>query len=135
MWIALREGNSVWRLDLRDGRIHHIAGTGKSGYTGDGGSAKKATMNGPKGIESATNGKVYIVDTENQVIREIDPKADKIRTVAGVGPQGRGYGGDDGPATQAEMDRPHGIGIGPDGGLYIGDTNNHRVRKVLPVKN
>lgn len=135
LWIALREGNSVWRLDKKGRRIHHIAGTGKTGFSGDGGSAKEATMNGPKGIAKAPNGNIYIVDTENQVIREIDPVNDKIRTVAGVGPQGRGYGGDNGPATEAKMDRPHGIGIGPDNALYIGDTNNHRVRKVIPSAN
>lgn len=50
LWIALREGNSVWRLDKKGRRIHHIAGTGKTGFSGDGGSAKEATMNGPKGI-------------------------------------------------------------------------------------
>ncbi|PQO46636.1 SMP-30/gluconolactonase/LRE family protein [Blastopirellula marina] len=133
LWIALREGNSVWRLDKKGRRIHHIAGTGKKGFSGDGGSAKEATMNGPKGIAKAPNGNIYIVDTENQVIREIDPANDTIRTVAGIGPQGRGYGGDGGPATDAKMDRPHGIGIGPDNALYIGDTNNHRVRKVVPV--
>lgn len=135
LWIALREGNSVWRLDLSDGRIHHVAGTGKSGFSGDGGSAKTATMNGPKGIAKAPNGRIYIVDTENQTIREIDTQRDRIRTVAGIGPQGRGYAGDGGPATSAQMDRPHGIGIGPDNALYIGDTNNHRVRKVIPLAN
>lgn len=133
LWVALREGNSVWRMERDGHRIHHVAGTGKSGFSGDGGSAKEATMNGPKGIAKAPNGNIYIVDTENQVIREIDPANDKIRTVAGIGPKGRGYSGDGGPATEAMMDRPHGIGIGPDNALYIGDTNNHRVRKVIPA--
>ncbi|MFA8016316.1 SMP-30/gluconolactonase/LRE family protein [Bremerella cremea] len=133
LWIALREGHSVWRLDLSSGKIEHVACSGKQGYSGDGGSAKEATMNGPKGIAKAPNGKLYVVDTENQVIREIDVQNDRIRTVAGVGPKGRGFSGDGGPATQAKMDRPHGIGIGADNALYIGDTNNHRVRKVIPV--
>ncbi|MBA2114643.1 SMP-30/gluconolactonase/LRE family protein [Bremerella alba] len=133
LWIALREGHSVWRLDLKTGVVHHVACSGKKGYSGDGGSAKEATMNGPKGIVKAPNGNVYVVDTENQAIREIDVTNDRIRTVAGIGPQGRGFSGDNGPATKAKMDRPHGIGVGADNALYIGDTNNHRVRKVVPV--
>lgn len=133
LWIALREGHSVWRLDLKSGLVHHVACSGKKGYSGDGGSAKEATMNGPKGIVKAPNGCLYVVDTENQAIREIDVENDRIRTVAGIGPKGRGYSGDGGPATEAKMDRPHGIGVDQNNALYIGDTNNHRVRKVVPV--
>lgn len=132
LWIALREGNSVWRLDLDSGLIHHVAGTGKKGFTGDGGPARDATFDGPKGIDVQPNGKLVVVDTENQVIREVDPVAGSIRTVAGIGPKARGYGGDGGPATAAKTDRPHGICVGPDGAVYIGDTNNHRVRRFLP---
>jgi len=132
MWIALREGNTIWRMNLNDGIIHHVAGTGAKGFTGDGGPAAKATMNGPKGIAVGPNDKVYVVDTENQAIRVIDPKAGTIDTIAGVGPKGRGYNGDNQPATKAHLDRPHGICVGPDGAVYIGDSENHRVRKVAP---
>jgi len=130
LWIALREGHSVWRLDLKTALIHHIAGTGKKGYSGDGGSARKATFNGPKGITVSAAGLVYVVDTENQVIRQIDPSGDKIGTIAGFGPIGQGFGGDGGPANKAKMGRPHGICVGPSGTLFIGDTNNHRVQKI-----
>lgn len=129
LWIALRTGHSVWRMDLDSRRLDHIAGTGAQGYSGDGGPAKLATMNGPKGI-TALNGHVYVNDTENQVIRDIDLKTRTIRTLAGSGPNGRGYGGEGGPATEAKMDRPHGICAGRDGIIYVGDTNNHRVRAV-----
>ncbi|HEX4130991.1 MAG TPA: hypothetical protein VHZ24_13190 [Pirellulales bacterium] len=132
LWIALREGNSVWKMNLADGRLAHVAGTGKKGFSGDGGPAAQATFDGPKGIALDPRGNVFVVDTENQVIRKIDPRGGTIVTVAGIGPQAGGYGGDGGPATKAKMDRPHGIGIGPDGTLYIGDTNNHRVRRVRP---
>lgn len=132
MWIALREGNSVWKLDLETGRIFHIAGTGKKGFTGDGGPAKEATFNGPKGIVAGPHNDLFLVDTENQVIRRIDLKTGQISTVAGSGPSARGFGGDAGPATQAKMDRPHGITVDSTGTLYIGDTNNHRVRRVQP---
>ena len=97
------------------------------------GPALEATFNGPKGIVAGQKSNdLFVVDTENQVIRRIDLKSGTVSTVAGSGIEGRGYGGDGGPARKARMDRPHGITIGPDGLLYIGDTNNHRVRVVTP---
>jgi streptogramin lyase len=128
LWVALREGHSVCRLNLEDGRWQHVAGTGARGYLGDGGPAKTATFDGPKGIAVGPDGKVYVVDTENHAIREIDPRSGQIRTIAGSGRQGGG--GDGGPATAAQLARPHGICVGPDGAVYIGDTLNHRVRRV-----
>ncbi|MBP89317.1 MAG: hypothetical protein CMJ64_21825 [Planctomycetaceae bacterium] len=130
MWVALREGHSVWTLSLKTGTWTHVSGTGKKGFSGDGSSAKTATYNGPKGIAVGPQGKVFVVDTENQAIRMIDPKADRISTIAGGGPEQRGGDGDGGSATKAQLDRPHGICVGPDGTVYIGDTNNHRVRRV-----
>jgi len=132
MWIALREGNSVWKLDLSTGLITHIAGTGKKGFTGDGGPGLKATFNGPKGIAAGPGGNLFVVDTENDVIRRIDVKNGKVSTVAGAGPQARGYDGDNKPALKAGMARPHGICVSARGEIYIGDTVNHRVRKVEP---
>ncbi len=131
LWLALREGHSVWKVDLKEGTWRHVAGTGKAGFSGDGGPAAKAAFNGPKGIALGPDGAAYVVDTENQAIRKIAPDG-TISTIAGVGPQGRGYGGDGGSATAAKMDRPHGLCVGPDGAVYIGDTNNHRVRRVKP---
>jgi streptogramin lyase len=128
MWIALREGHSVWKLHFKTGALHHVAGTGKQGH--DDGAALKATFNGPKGIFAAPDDGVFVVDTENQVIRKIDTRTSVVTTVAGSGPAGRGFGGDNGPATAALLDRPHGITVGLDGTIYIGDTNNHRVRTV-----
>jgi DNA-binding beta-propeller fold protein YncE len=130
MWIALREGHSVWKLDLTTGLLAHVAGTGKSGFGGDGGPAAKATFNGPKGIAVGPDKAVYVADTENQTIRRIDLAAGTISTIAGRGPEHRGGAYDGGPATEAMMNRPHGICVGPDGAVYIGDTNNHRVRRV-----
>ncbi|MCA9245556.1 MAG: hypothetical protein KDA42_00545 [Planctomycetales bacterium] len=130
LWVALREGHSVWKIDLGDGRWHHVACNGKQGYSGDGGAAAAATMNGPKGIAFGPDGRLYVVDTENQVIRVVDIEQGTIDTFAGNSQ--RGYGGDEGPAKAAKMDRPHGICVGSDGAVYIGDTNNHRVRRVAP---
>lgn len=130
MWVALREGHSIWRIELNEGRWHHVAGTGKPGFTGDGGPAKVATFNGPKGIAVGPDKDVYVVDTENHAIRKINMKSKGISTVAGSGPQLRGFGGDGGPATKAQMDRPHGICLDSAGEIFIGDTSNHRVRRV-----
>jgi streptogramin lyase len=130
LWVCLREGNSVWKLNLARDRWHHVAGTGKKGYSGDGGDAKVATFDGPKGIALDAAGNVLIVDTENQAIRRIDAKSGIITTVAGSGSDSAGRLGDGGNATEARLARPHGICIGPDGAIYIGDTNHHRVRRV-----
>jgi sugar lactone lactonase YvrE len=130
LWIALREGHSVWKMNLKSGMLNHVAGTGKKGFTGDGGPAKDATFDGPKGIALGPDGSIYIADTENHAIRKIDAKTNIITTIAGMGPKQKGGTGDGGPATQATMDRPHGICVGPDNAVYIGDTLNHRVRVV-----
>ncbi|MEZ6090480.1 MAG: hypothetical protein R3C05_21170 [Pirellulaceae bacterium] len=132
MWIALREGHSLWRLNLTDRALSHVAGTGKSGFSGDGGDPAKATFNGPKGVAVDPEGNVVIVDTENQAIRKVDPRKNTIVTVAGQGPKHRGGEGDGGLATQAQLDRPHGVCVDASGVIYIGDTLNHRVRRVLP---
>src|SRR5262245_66282587 len=59
MWLALREGNAVYRLDMKAGTIHHVAGTGEKGFTGNGDAAKLATLSGPEGLSGAPNGNVY----------------------------------------------------------------------------
>ena len=126
LWIALREGHSVWKLDFSDGRLWHIAGTGAKGYSGDGDSPIKATFDGPKGIVVDKQGRILVVDTENHAIRRIDLVQNKIVTVAGNGVAG--FSGDGGLAVEATMSRPHGIGIDLRGRIYVGDTNNHVIR-------
>lgn len=130
LWIALREGHSVWQMNLADGVLQHVAGTGKKGFSGDGGPAKDATFDGPKGIALDAQGNIYVVDTENHAIRRIDAANGQISTLAGMGPKHKGGSGDGGPAISATMDRPHGIGLGSDGAVFIGDSTNHRVRRV-----
>jgi sugar lactone lactonase YvrE len=129
LWIALREGHSIWTLDLATGTLQHIAGTGRQGYSGDGGAARGATFDGPKGIAVDAEGVIFIADTENQAIRRI-AKDGMIETIAGGGPEARGYGGDGAQATAARLNRPHGICVDNQGVVYIGDTLNHRVRAI-----
>jgi sugar lactone lactonase YvrE len=130
MWIALREGHSVWRMNLGDGILHHVAGTGKAGYTGDDGQAAAAQLNGPKGIAVVTNGDVFVADTENNAIRRIDAKSGKITTAAGGSATVKARASNRDTPSIAKFNRPHGICAAPDGSLYIGDTMNHRVWRV-----
>jgi DNA-binding beta-propeller fold protein YncE len=128
--ILERQGNTLRAVDPRTGIIDIRAGTGAKGYSGDGGPATAATFDGPKELAVDSAGNIFIVDTENHAIRRIDARTGTISTVAGSGR--RGPQGDGGPATSAELDRPHGVAVAPDGSVLIGDTNNHRVRRIGP---
>ena len=125
LWVALREGNQVYRLDLKAGTIHHVAGTGKKGFEGNGGPAKDATLSGPKGLAIAPNGDIYLADTESHSIRMIEAKTELLRLIAGTGAKGDGP---DGNPLQCKLARPHGVWVDVDGTLFIGDSENHRIR-------
>ncbi|HPA16343.1 MAG TPA: SMP-30/gluconolactonase/LRE family protein [Verrucomicrobiae bacterium] len=127
MWLALREGNRVFRVEMRAGRIRHVAGTGKTGFTGNGGPAKEATLSGPKGIAVGPDGNVYLADTESHSVRMIDVKKGTLELVAGTGQPGDGPDGD---PLACQMNRPHGIFVDADGSIFIGDTQAHRVRVI-----
>ena len=129
MFIALREGNAVYRLDMEAKRLHHLAGTGEKGYSGDGGPATQANLAGPKGIEVGPDNAVYIADTESHTVRRIDLATGTISTVAGDGSQ---HDGPDGDPLACGLARPHGVYVDPSGNVYIGDSENHRVRVVRP---
>ncbi|MFN8854822.1 MAG: hypothetical protein ACK50P_04625 [Planctomycetaceae bacterium] len=131
LWVVLREGHAVWRMDLETNRLDHIGGTGKAGYTGDGGPARQATFHGPKGLAVDSQGRLFIVDSENDAVRLLDPRSGMVETIAGRG-KSRKFSGDGGPARAAELSQPHGICLDRDGNVYIGDTGNHRVRKISP---
>ena len=125
LYVALREGNAIYRIDLERETIHHVAGTGEQGYTGDGGPAPEATLAGPKGLAYAPDGVLYVADTENHVIRRIDLATGVITTALGTGERG------DGPEPEprrCRMNRPHGIWMDDAGALYIGDSEAHRIR-------
>ena len=130
MWLALREGNAVYRLDLSKGTIHHEAGTGKRGFSGNGGPAKSATLSGPKGIALGPRGNVYLADTESHSVRMIDRATGKLELIAGDGKAGDGPEGGD--PRKCRMDRLHGIYVDADGAIYVGDTNTHRIRVIRP---
>ena len=127
LWLALREGNQVFKLDLAAGTIHHVAGTGAKGFTGHGGPAKEATLSGPKGISVAPDGNVYLADTESHSIRMIDLKTGQLELITGTGAKADGPDGD---PLRCGLARPHGVFVDADGALYIGDSENHRLRVI-----
>jgi DNA-binding beta-propeller fold protein YncE len=130
LYVVERQGNSVRKIDFATGKVTRVAGTGKKGYTGDGSKALDATFDGPKEIAVDAAGNLFVVDTENEAIRRIDIETGLITTVAGKGKTKTPGLGDGGPPTQGTLGRPHGVAVGPDGAIYIGDTNSHRIRKV-----
>lgn len=123
IYLALREGNAILRIDARAQTLHRIAGTGEQGYAGDGGPALAAKLGGPKGLAWAP-GELFVADTENHAIRRVDLATGIITTVLGTGERG------DGPESsplQCKLSRPHGL-LADRGILYVTDSEAHRVR-------
>jgi sugar lactone lactonase YvrE len=128
VYILERQGSTLRAVDPSTGIITTVAGTGAKAYTGDNGPALAAAFNAPKELAIDRAGNLLIVDTENHAIRQIDIHTRRVVTIAGSGRQGGG--GDGGPALAASLDRPHGAAVAADGSIYIGDTNNNRIRRV-----
>lgn len=129
-YLALREGNAIFQLDLDSNSMKKIAGTGDAGYSGDGGDALSATFNGPKGLAySSLDNSLFVADTENHVIRKIQLGSGVITTVLGAGVAGDGP---EGIPTQCKLNRPHGLCV-YDRVVYIADSENHRIRALTGV--
>jgi DNA-binding beta-propeller fold protein YncE len=120
--------NRVFRADLKTKRIAVIAGNGTKGYSGDGGPAKAAQLNGPHEVRFDSKGNMYIDERDNAIIRHVDMKSGIISTIAGSGKPG--YAGDGGPAKQGQFNQPHGITLDRADNLYICDPLNNRLRRV-----
>jgi sugar lactone lactonase YvrE len=125
--IAATDNNRVRKVSPA-GMISTVAGTGKAGFSGDGGPATAAGMN-PWTLALDGAGNLFIGDSGNYRVRKVSPDG-LITTVVGTGKQG--FSGDGGPATEARFSG-YGVGVGDAAGnLFIADTNNHRIRKVSP---
>ena len=126
LYLALREGNAIFRIDRATQTFHRVAGTGEQGYSGDGGSALNAKLAGPKGLAIGPDNTLYAADTENHVIRRIDLRTGLITTVLGTGTRGDGPEPD---PLDCRLARPHGV-LAANGALYVSDSEAHRIRVV-----
>ncbi|HXI01835.1 MAG TPA: hypothetical protein VNI57_01535 [Candidatus Saccharimonadales bacterium] len=133
--------HEIRRVNPATGASIRIAGiTAQPGYSGDGGPALQAHLNTPNGLALAANRYLFVADSLNNRVRMVDLSTGIIDTVAGNGTRTHwidGEGGDPtddlgdgGPAAQATFAYPATVELGPDGGLYVGDGLNYRVRRV-----
>jgi sugar lactone lactonase YvrE len=130
VYISQRDNDVVRRVDHSTQVITTFAGTGAlCGRSGDGGQAAAATMCSPYAVAFDTTGNLFVADVYFNIVRKIDTGG-VMTTVAGNGT--RGFGGDNGPATAAQLSGPAGLAVDGAGDLFISDNLNHRVRKVDP---
>ena len=128
MIVAMGRQHRIRRMDARTGIITLVAGTGKGGYSGDGGPALDAEINQPYGLAVDVNGDIYIAQRFDPAVRKIDGRTGTISTVAGTGEFG--YGGDGGPGNQAMLREPNDLYLDGRGGLLIADIQDQRIRRV-----
>lgn len=135
IYVLDQQNERIRMIAAADSIITTIAGDGTPGYSGDGGPALEAQFSwargsnpNPSGGILYHDGKLYISDTEANVIRMMDLADGTIHGFAGTGE--KGDGGDDGPALEAKLSAPRDLEIGPDGDLYFADTDNGKVRAI-----
>jgi sugar lactone lactonase YvrE len=125
LYIADINANRIRRIDAA-GIISTLAGTGESGYEGDGGPATKAKLYYPNSLAVSPAGDVYFTDNKNHVVRKVSADG-IISTVAGTGQKGYSEAP---KATACYLENPSGVALDAEGGFYFSDTGNHLVRKV-----
>ena len=128
LFIADSGNNRVREVNHATGVITTVAGNGNGGYSGDGEAATSAQLNFPQGLAMDAAGNLFIADSSNNRIREVNHATGNITTVAGNGTGGES--GDTGPATTAELNYPTDVTVDPAGDLFIADTQNYSVREV-----
>jgi DNA-binding beta-propeller fold protein YncE len=128
LYIAEAGNHCIRKVNLKTGVITTVAGTGKKGYTGDGGSATEATFNEPYSVVVDPDDNLYVTDRLNAVVRKVDGRTGIISTVAGTGK--KGYAGDGGPGTKAQLREPNDAVLHVGGGLLIADVADWRVRRL-----
>src|SRR6185436_15315895 len=137
--VLVDAAGSIYICDLGNNRVRKVtaagvmttlAGNGQAGYSGDGGPAAAAALNNPAGIGLDSAGNLYIADTLNNRIRVVDA-AQNISTFAGNGV--RGFAGDGDLATLATLGAPEGVWPVASGAVFLADTRNQRIRRVLAL--
>jgi sugar lactone lactonase YvrE len=144
VYVSQPNYHRIRRIDP-SGAVSTVAGTGSSGFTGDGGPATAAQLSWPRGLALDAQGRLYIADSANQRVRRVDTDG-RIETVAGSGTDAAtglepacpwtrqglrgGFSGDGGRAREARLHCPAGVAVDPNGALLVTDTINNRVRRV-----
>ena len=131
LFIADTDNHRIRKVDSA-GVITTVAGTGKWGFSGDGGPAVNAMLGVPEGVAVDGAGNLFIADRGNNRIRKVDASG-TITTIAGSGETGffgGGFSGDGGPAVNAMLGVPEGVAVDGAGNLFIADKGNDRIRKV-----
>ncbi|HEY1205589.1 MAG: NHL repeat-containing protein [Bryobacteraceae bacterium] len=125
--------NHVIRKVDSSGNISTVAGNNTAGYSGDGAAATSAQLFLPTGVAVDSSGNLFIADSGNNVIREVNVAAGTITTVGGNHAAGAGYSGDGGAATSAQLNGPTGVAVDSAGNVYVADANNNVIRLLSPA--
>lgn len=140
VFIADSSDNAIRKVSVSTGIIQTVAGTigPVGGFSGDGGSATSALLDNPSGVFLDGSGDIFIADSDNAAIREVVAATGFIQTIAGIpattaGFPTPGFSGDGGPATSAELNFPSGVFITSAGRVFIADTDNSRIRELVPA--
>lgn len=128
IFIAEKNNHIVRRVDAITGVISTYAGTGAKGNSGDGGLATSAEFDEPYGIAIDSNDDLFVTDKKKHVVRKVDSTTGIISTYAGTG--AKGYAGDGGLATWADLKEPISIAFDASDNLYIASKKNHVIRQV-----
>ena len=128
LFIADSGNNVIREVNLSSDVITTVAGTGTEGDSGNGGLATNAGLDWPTGIAVNAAGDLFIADSNNNVIREVDHSTHLITTIAGTG--NFGYSGNGGSATSAQLYFPTALAVDAAGDLFIADSDNNAVREV-----
>ena len=129
VFIGDTANNRIREVVAATGMIQTVAGNGTAGFSGDGGPATSAELNGPEGVFVDSFGNIFITDFANNRIREVVATTGMIQTVAGNGTAG--FSGDGGPATSAELTSSTRGFVDRSGNIFFGDLSNNHIREVV----
>jgi DNA-binding beta-propeller fold protein YncE len=133
LYVADTLNHRIRVIDFAADTINTLAGTGTAGYSGDGGPAVDAQINNPRKLTIGPDGRLYFGDEHNHRIRAVDLDTGIITTVAGNGEAT--FSGDGGRPEDASLNRPIGVSFSPEGDMYIIDSINNRIRRVVATTN
>ena len=128
LFVVDMNNHRIRRVDAASGVVTTVAGTGEVGFSGDDGPAIEASLNRPSTITVDSHGNIFVADGRNSRIRCIDVETGIITTIAGTGE--KGFSGDGGPATEAQIGNANGLAFDKYGNLFISDTTNDSIRRI-----